>query len=215
MSGVTVAQIRRSMSSGSTPASASAARAAGRAMSVSASSFAAMRRSRIAVRSWIHSSEVSTICASSSFVRTLLGDVGAEPGDAYADARGRADHLPLHREGQRPACGELVADVSCRLTTADRAADRVDLAVSVSVSPGSTTRLKRQSSIPAKNAILPRFSSWIRTAIAPVWAIASTISTPGITGRSGKWPGNHQSSARTSRPRNDPAPRLELGRPRR
>ena len=39
--------------------------------------------------------------------------------------------------------------------------------VSVSVSPGSTTRLKRQSSMPAKNAILPRFSSFQRTATAP------------------------------------------------
>ena len=53
--------------------------------------------------------------------------------------------------------------------------------------------------MPAKNAILPRFSSSASTATAPVCAIASTISTPGITGRPGKWPGNHQSSARISR----------------
>ena len=71
-------------------------------------------------------------------------------------------------------------------------------------------RLKRQSSMPAKNAILPRFSSSTSTATAPAWAIASTISTPGITGRSGKWPGNHQSSARTSLVRDDLPAGLEL-----
>ena len=51
MSGVTVAQIRRSISDASTPASARASRAAGKAMSVNASSGAAMRRSRMPVRS--------------------------------------------------------------------------------------------------------------------------------------------------------------------
>src|SRR4029077_12302969 len=53
-----------------------------------------------------------------------------------------------------------------------------------STSPGSTTRLKRQSSIPAKRGLLPRFASSARTATAPHWAIASIVSTPGITGRS-------------------------------
>ena len=67
------------------------------------------------------------------------------------------------------------------------------------MSPGSTTRLKRQSSMPAKNGILPAFASSASTATAPACAIASIVSTPGITGRSGKWPGNHQSSARISR----------------
>ena len=60
MSGVTVAQMTRSISDGSAPASASASRTAGRAMSLSASSCVAIRRSRIPVRSRIHSSEVST-----------------------------------------------------------------------------------------------------------------------------------------------------------
>ena len=60
--------------------------------------------------------------------------------------------------------------------------------------------------MPAKNAILPRFSSSTSTATAPACAIASTIRTPGITGRAGKCPGNHQSSARTSRRRDDLRP---------
>ena len=64
--------------------------------------------------------------------------------------------------------------------------------------------------MPAKNAILPRFSSSTSTATAPACAIASTISTPGITGRSGKCPGNHQSSARTSRVATTLRARLEL-----
>ena len=72
-SGVTVATSSRSMSLASTPASASAARAAGSARSESACSGAAIRRSRMPVRSMIHSSEVSTCCASSSFVTTRSG----------------------------------------------------------------------------------------------------------------------------------------------
>ena len=82
--------------------------------------------------------------------------------------------------------------------------------VSVSVSPGETTRLKRQSSIPAKNAILPRFSSSTSTATAPAWAIASTISTPGITGRSGKVPGKPPVVGAHEPRRDDLAARLEL-----
>ena len=54
MSGVTVATIRRSIEAGSAPAISSARRAAGRQMSVSASSSAAIRRSRMPVRSTIH-----------------------------------------------------------------------------------------------------------------------------------------------------------------
>jgi hypothetical protein len=48
-------------------------RAAGKARSVSASSGAAIRRSRIPVRSMIHSSLVSTIVESSSFDSTRCG----------------------------------------------------------------------------------------------------------------------------------------------
>ena len=79
MSGVTVAQMSRSISFASTPASARAAIAAGRAISVSASSFAAIRRSRIPVRSTIHSSVVSTSFASSSFVSTRSGTCVPSP----------------------------------------------------------------------------------------------------------------------------------------
>jgi hypothetical protein len=73
MSGVTVAQTRKSMSFGSSSACASAVRAAGSARSVSASSGAAMRRSRIPVRSMIHSSDVLTIVDSSSLLSTRSG----------------------------------------------------------------------------------------------------------------------------------------------
>jgi hypothetical protein len=73
MSGVTVAQTRKSISAARTPACSSACRHAGSARSESASSFAAIRRSRIPVRSMIHSFEVSTMPASSSFVRTRSG----------------------------------------------------------------------------------------------------------------------------------------------
>ena len=73
MSGVTVAQSRRSMSRAATPAPSSAACAAGRARSVRACSGAAIRRSRMPVRSMIHSSVVSTIVESSSFVSTRSG----------------------------------------------------------------------------------------------------------------------------------------------
>jgi hypothetical protein len=62
MSGVTVATMIRSIEEASTPASARAAIAAGSAMSVSACSSLAKRRSRMPVRSTIHSSVVSTYC---------------------------------------------------------------------------------------------------------------------------------------------------------
>ena len=66
---------------------------------------------------------------------------------------------------------------------------------SSSSSPGSTIRLKRTPSMPAKSASRPRFSSCESTATAPVWAIASTISTPGMIGRPGKCPARYHSSA--------------------
>ena len=73
MSGVTVATITRSRSFGSTPAWASASRAAGSARSDIAWSSDANRRSLIPVRSVIHSSEVSTSSARSAFVITRSG----------------------------------------------------------------------------------------------------------------------------------------------
>src|ERR671911_390950 len=79
MSGVTVAQRTRSIDDGSAPAAANAWRHGGRAMSVSASSWLANRRSRMPVRSMIHSSDVSTNFARSSFVTTLAGTLTPRP----------------------------------------------------------------------------------------------------------------------------------------
>ena len=79
MSGVTVATTIRSIEAASTPAFAIAAIAAGAAMSVSASSFVAKRRSRMPVRSTIHSSVVSTYCSRSLFVKTCSGTCTPRP----------------------------------------------------------------------------------------------------------------------------------------
>jgi len=58
-------------------------------------------------------------------------------------------------------------------------------------SPGPTGRLKRQLSMPTKYTT--EFSSGftfmvMKDRMAAVWASASTISTPGMTGWCGKWP---------------------------
>ena len=79
MSGVTVATMIRSISEPSSPASASASRAAGRQRSDSACSGSAIRRSRITVRSRIHSSFVSIIVERSSFVSTFSGTCPPRP----------------------------------------------------------------------------------------------------------------------------------------
>src|SRR4029077_7991064 len=68
-----VATITRSSDIGSTPATASASRAAWTLRVVVFSSSSAMRRSRIPVRDTIHSSEVSTSLARSSLVITRDG----------------------------------------------------------------------------------------------------------------------------------------------
>ena len=73
MSGVTVATISRSMSVPSLPACSSACCAAGSERSERACESAAIRRSRMPVRSMIHSSDVSTSFESSSFVTTRSG----------------------------------------------------------------------------------------------------------------------------------------------
>jgi hypothetical protein len=73
LSGVEVASTIKSIDWASTPAAASAARAAASAMSEVVSPFAAMRRSRMPVRCVIQSSEVSTIRDNSALVRTRLG----------------------------------------------------------------------------------------------------------------------------------------------
>ena len=73
MSGVVVATMMTSTSAGAMPAAASAARDACSARSDVVSCGAAMWRWRIPVRVRIHSSLVSTRCASSSLVRTFSG----------------------------------------------------------------------------------------------------------------------------------------------
>ena len=79
MSGVTVATMTRSRSAAATPASSSDSLAAGSARSERASSGAAIRRSRMPVRSMIHSSEVSIIVESSSLVMTRSGTCAPRP----------------------------------------------------------------------------------------------------------------------------------------
>ena len=39
-----------------------------------------------------------------------------------------------------------------------------------------------------KYGVFPWFPGWLMSMIAPTWAIASSSSTPGITGSPGKWP---------------------------
>ena len=175
LSGVTVAQMIRSISDGSAPA-----RRTPRAPPVARCRSAprpapqsGARGSRCAPG--IHSSDVSTSCAMSSFVITFAGTFVprpvmpmrgpvAEPIIALPQRSGcrrlRAcrGRLPSHRRG-RP--GPRIASISH---------------VSVSVSPGEK-RLKRQSSMPAKNAILPLFSSSTSTATAPPGQML-TMSTP-------------------------------------
>ena len=73
LSGVDVASTIRSIDCASTPAAASASRAAAIAMSDVFSPSAAIWRSRMPVRWMIHSSEVSTIRDSSELGRTRRG----------------------------------------------------------------------------------------------------------------------------------------------
>ena len=75
----------RSMSSGVSPASSSAARAARVPMVEVSSPSAAMRRSLMPVRSAIQSSEVSTILASSALVTTRVGQISAASLDDRPD----------------------------------------------------------------------------------------------------------------------------------
>ena len=72
-SGVQVATITRSMSSGDRPLAASALPPAATAMSATVSSGPAIRRLAMPTRLRIHSSVVSTVAASSSLVTTLAG----------------------------------------------------------------------------------------------------------------------------------------------
>src|SRR4029079_14873772 len=127
----------------------------------------------------------------------LCRHVDAEPRDANTHALRGAEHQRSTANVSVPRAAS--ASPTCAVAFPRPMGPRIVSIsqASVSTSPGSTMRLNRQSSMPAKNAIFPWFSSSTRTAIAPVWAIASTMRTPGITGRSGKCPRNHQSSAFT------------------
>ena len=185
-------------------------------MSVSASSSAAIRRSRIPVRSKIHSSEVSTSCASSSFVMTRSGTCVPSPVIPIRVPTAGRSRSSLDRERECPARGELIrrrARSPCRGRSA-RARCRSRRRAS-GCPRARRSRLNRQSSMPAKNAIFPRFSSCTSTATAPACAIASTISTPGITGRSGKVPGKPPVVRVHVSPRNDPCAPARARSPRR
>ena len=197
MSGVTVATTIRSIEDASTPASASAATAAGSAMSVSACSLVANRRSRIPVRSTIHSSVVSTNCSRSLFVKTRSGTQTPRP--VIPMRAPLAEPITTTGPRRTSACRARRAlrrrsRAPCRARSGRAPSSRSHS--SVSRSPGRTTRLKRTPSMPAKSAIRPRFSSRLSTATAPAWASASTIFTPGMIGLPGKWPA--QSSSVTS-----------------
>src|SRR5262245_16748373 len=133
MSGVTVATISRSISSADTPACSRAARAAGREMSDSASSSSAKRRSLIPVRVTIHSSEVSTSFARSSFVTTLSGTCVPSPvietGLPFATPIMAVPvSLGRRRKGERSADGQLVAHRRPGLAAADRPTHRLEFA---------------------------------------------------------------------------------------
>ena len=60
-----------------------------------------------------------------------------------------------------------------------------------STSPGRTGWRKRALSSDMNMMALPSTSAFsdFDISTAPVWAMASQISTPGITGLPGKWPG--------------------------
>ena len=168
-------------------------------MSESASSGAAKRRSRMPVR--VDDPLVGGVDELGHVVVRdhALGDVHAETRD-----RDRARRSPS------PITASAVANVRVPRTASSSPTRATALPrptgprtasssqVSVSSSPGSTIRLKRTSSIPAKSASLPRFSSSESAAIAPAWASASTMITPGMIGRPGKCPGKNHSSPVTS-----------------
>ena len=128
MSGVTVATMRRSMSLPASPACASASRAAGSARSESASSGAAIRRSRMPVRSTIHSFDVSTNCASSSFVTTRSGTLHPSP---VIDTSSPFLAVPIIRRRRRQdrLGRKLAVDARPALALGDRAAHADELAL--------------------------------------------------------------------------------------
>src|SRR4029079_18120349 len=113
-------------------------------------------------------------------------DLGADPRDRDRRAvSSRADHSPTKTVSTASAATSSSTSARPR-PFASGPRTRVNSHSRVSTSPGSTTRLKRQSSMPAKNGILPALAASASTATAPACAIASIVRTPGITGRTGK-----------------------------
>ena len=106
------------------------------------------------VRSTIHSSEVSTCCASSSFVTTRSGTLQPSPViEIAAPCRAVPIIRPRRRSASpRTASSSPTSARPCPFAIGPRT--RTNSHSSVSTSPGSTTRLNRQSSMPAKNGDL-------------------------------------------------------------
>ena len=165
------------------------------------------------VRSTIHSSDVSTIFASSSFVITRSGTCVPNPViETGAAAVRRADHDCSTAKVSVPRAASLPSTLRRRLAAPDRAAHPLQLALELEL----VARLDDALEAHVVDAREERDAAAVlllaSTATAPVCAIASTISTPGMTGR----PGNarrvplvlahalarhHASPARARRPR--------------
>src|SRR5207237_9144877 len=86
---------------------------------------------------------------------------------------GRADHSPTNTVSTASAATSSPTSARPR-PFASGPRTRVNSHSSVSMSPGSTTRLKRQSSMPAKKGILPVWAGSARTGPAPACAIVSS-----------------------------------------
>ena len=108
------------------------------------------------VRARIHSSEVSTYSPRVVVRHHPRGHVDAEPRDPDRGALGRPDHPRSTAKVSVPRAAK--ASPTCAVALPRPIGPRIwsISQVNVRTSPGSTIRLNRQSSIPAKNAILPR-----------------------------------------------------------
>src|SRR5579859_1144738 len=123
------------------------------------------------------------------------------------------DHSVVSAGGPEAARPRFI-DTSCALTvpsqtslpftnalpsmrTAIREAPSFQLSITTSIrswSPGTTGRRKRAFSIPVKTiSLLLRSSTSVSSIAPPAWAMASTISTPGMMGYPGKWPAKNGS----------------------
>src|SRR6476646_850684 len=136
MSGVTVATIRRSMSLPARPDCSRALSIAGNARSESASESAAIRRSRIPVRSTSHSSEVASSRESSSFVTTRSGTCAPRPEIVTWTSLRPVPiksclALAPDEDRERRLHGGLVRDARASLALRDRPAHTHELALEV------------------------------------------------------------------------------------